>query len=104
MHDKRILAAGIVIVLVIAGAAIVLLGGRVGPESPQGVSQGQSTATGPVPEELLQPTETGLALDQAPAEPAQILPTPRSGLEASDPDSVELASGSLQLVEAFAFW
>jgi len=31
-------------------------------------------------------------------------PTPRAGLEASDPAEFALASGDLQLVEFFAFW
>ena len=31
-------------------------------------------------------------------------PAPRSGLEATDPSTVALASGSYQLVEFFAFW
>jgi hypothetical protein len=35
---------------------------------------------------------------------AAIPPTPRLGLESTDPASVELASGKLQLVEIFAFW
>jgi hypothetical protein len=34
----------------------------------------------------------------------QIIPTPRTGLESTDPASVNLASGEIQLVEAFAFW
>lgn len=31
-------------------------------------------------------------------------PTPRAGLEATDPETVVLASGDIQLVEFFAFW
>lgn len=31
-------------------------------------------------------------------------PTPRAGLEATDPEKVMLASGDIQLVEFFAFW
>jgi len=31
-------------------------------------------------------------------------PTPRSGLVATDPSTVTLASGEIQLVEFFAFW
>jgi hypothetical protein len=33
-----------------------------------------------------------------------IAPTPREGLVSSDPGSVHLASGEIQLVEFFAFW
>ena len=31
-------------------------------------------------------------------------PTPRTELEGTDPDTVNLASGNFQLVELFAFW
>jgi len=31
-------------------------------------------------------------------------PTPRGGLEATDPSQVNLAAGKVQLVEFFAFW
>ncbi len=31
-------------------------------------------------------------------------PTPRAGLVATDPSTVSLASGEIQLVEFFAFW
>lgn len=31
-------------------------------------------------------------------------PTPRTDLEGTDPDTVNLASGNFQLVELFAFW
>ena len=36
--------------------------------------------------------------------PTALPPTPRSGLEASDPVSFVQASGQVQLVEFFAFW
>jgi hypothetical protein len=32
------------------------------------------------------------------------VPTPRAGLESTNPASVNLESGGIQLVEAFAFW
>jgi hypothetical protein len=37
-------------------------------------------------------------------ESAQARPTPRTELEATDPSTVQLAAGSPQLVEFFAFW
>ena len=33
-----------------------------------------------------------------------VVPTLRTDLEATDPSSVNLLSGGVQLVEAFAFW
>lgn len=32
------------------------------------------------------------------------VPTARTGLESTDPGTVKLASGEIQLIEAFAFW
>lgn len=43
------------------------------------------------------------ATDLPDAEPGP-KPTPRPVMEASPPDSVQLASGKVQLVEFFAFW
>jgi hypothetical protein len=36
--------------------------------------------------------------------PMEVPPTPRAGLESTDPSTVALASGETQLVEFFAFW
>ena len=33
-----------------------------------------------------------------------LVPTPRAGLESTDPSVVSLASGEIQLVEFFAYW
>lgn len=47
------------------------------------------------------PTE----VNTEPAAPAEVVkPTLRPDLHASDPSTVSLASGQLQLVEFFAFW
>lgn len=53
----------------------------------------------PTPTDAL-PSATAMATYPA----TEALPTPRSGLEATDPATVEIASGQLQLVEFFAFW
>jgi hypothetical protein len=47
------------------------------------------------------PTATS---EQAQATAASIKPTPRPDLRATDPTTVSLASGQVQLVEFFAFW
>jgi hypothetical protein len=39
-----------------------------------------------------------------PTETTSVKPTPRAGLVATDPSTVNLASGEIQLVEFFAFW
>ena len=46
---------------------------------------------------------TDASADPAPTEQV-IRPTPRPDLHASDPSTVSLASGQVQLVEFFAFW
>lgn len=38
------------------------------------------------------------------APPAASMPTPRPGLEATNPGDVVLSSGRVQLIEFFAFW
>lgn len=59
----------------------------VSPEATAAVSET------PVSEEVVEATAT-----------AFVPPTPRAELESTDPASVNLASGQVQLVELFAFW
>jgi len=47
--------------------------------------------------EVAEPTEKAVVEELAP-------PAPKVGLESTDPATVNLASGQLQLVEVFAFW
>lgn len=61
--------------------------------------------------EVNPPTETAQSVEMQTAVPAledmpteTVPPTPRTELEGTDPASVNLASGNLQLVELFAFW
>ena len=49
------------------------------------------------------PAETKVAASPTPLETA-VVPTPRAGLQATDPSTVKLAAGQPQLVEFFAFW
>lgn len=70
----------------------------------------------PTDTEALTPTETGTVKQEktattegAPSQPteeskASEKPTARVGLQATDPETVSLASGEIQLVEFFAFW
>lgn len=48
--------------------------------------------------------DTDAAEEPVAEEPVAPKPDPKSGLEASDPATVMLASGSPQLVEFFAYW
>lgn len=75
------------------------------------------------PQENIQPTDTEAVIPTETNEPSQELtattekessqpeeteseekPTARVGLQATDPETVKLASGEIQLVEFFAFW
>jgi hypothetical protein len=53
-----------------------------------------------------QPAATAEPMTSAPSQPAEVQPVPTSrgpNLEATDPSTVSLASGQLQLVEFFRF-
>jgi hypothetical protein len=50
------------------------------------------------------PTPTAVVPDGMQPQAPVATPTARPGLEATDPDSVDLASGKPTLLEFFAFW
>jgi hypothetical protein len=52
----------------------------------------------------LSPVQTAAPVETPVETPAAAMPTARAGLEATDPTSVNLASGKPALVEFFAFW
>lgn len=61
----------------------------------------------PVEQQATQAPAATQALEEATAEDAPVVdvrPTPKQGLVATDPTTVELASGGPKLVEFFAFW
>ncbi len=65
-----------------------------------------TAATEPQPTDTAKPAQAPEPT-QAPeltAEPTSAPFTPRTELEATDPATVQLASGNVQLVEFFAFW
>lgn len=53
---------------------------------------------------LQMPTGTTPAATEPVGRAPAVEPTARPGLHATDPGTVQLASGELQLVEFFAFW
>ena len=75
------------------------------PVTPPAQAVGEAT---PVAEAATSQPVAGASPTEAstdPAAPAEVVkPTPRPDLHASDPSTVSLASGQLQLVEFFAFW
>lgn len=65
----------------------------------------QATSVANVPTDTVsvveEPTEEAIT-EETPTE--VVVPTPRSEMVGTDPGSVNLASGDVQLVEIFAFW
>ncbi|UCF62089.1 MAG: hypothetical protein JSV37_05195 [Anaerolineaceae bacterium] len=79
--------------------------------------KGDRTATESTPLMVEEPTQEPISQIESPEVPApafaatpeteaspDVDPTPRQGLEATDPSTVLLASGKPTLVEFFAFW
>ncbi len=103
MRDNRIIIAGVIIVLLAAGVVIVFTGDRGATPAVQVVST--------VEEQVVENTEVVVAPTTNVSEPAPatetsepVAPAPKAELSATDPGTVNLVSGNLQFVEAFAFW
>jgi hypothetical protein len=109
MKDKRkILIVGLVMIFVIAAIYVVVIrrlsGEVVTSELVTEVGSVESSDTGN--------SDTGdVTVSEATPEPAEatqevvaVVPTVRAGLESTDPASLNLISGNIQLVEIFAFW
>ena len=69
--------------------------------APAGTATRTTGVADSTPTELPEPTEPPEPADEPAEQPA---PTPRAGLDASNPRNITLASGGLQFVEFFAFW
>jgi len=92
-----VLLAGIVVVFILAGG---------NKESEQVVVQPALVDEVTAVDTEIPATEIQQSVDPTQSEVVedQILPTPRAGLESTDPATVSLVSGEIQLVEVFAFW
>ena len=105
MKDNRIVIVGVVIAVMLAGVLIVFLGGRNNAGESELFSVPEVSTEGEGTSGVIQETTVVVS---APAtvtvQTEQVIPTPRTGLEATDPGSVNLLSGNVQFVEAFAFW
>lgn len=104
MRDNRILIVGIIVSVLIAGVVVIFLGGgdTSGEQeiiSVSNVSSSEGSASG-----VKQPTSEMAVSASSTAQSEQLIPTPRSGFEATDPSTVNLVSGDVQFIEAFAFW
>lgn len=103
-ENKKNLLILIVAMLLVAAVFFVVIGRNKDPNEiviqPQ-VNEEVAVFDTPGPateiEQAADPTQTVTVEDQIP-------PTPRTGLESTDPATVNLASGDIQLIEVFAFW
>jgi len=106
--NRKILIFGVLLIFVIA-AIFVVVNRRPAGEV---VTSGLVTEVGSVESFDTGNSDTGIitAREETPetAEATQevvaVVPTVRAGLESTDPASVNLISGNIQLVEIFAFW
>jgi hypothetical protein len=98
----------------IAAAALVLLSGCVPGAQVTQAPEVEPTAT---QLQVVEPTEESTAPTEGASAPTltvipentstaeqEAKPTARVGLQATDPETVRLGSGDIQLVEFFAFW
>jgi len=104
MRDNKKLITGLIGAVIISAIALLLIvipgvGNSDSSETRPETVEVTVNVTGQVTEEQLTP-----ALDQSKIDEEIILPTPRADLESTDPTRINLASGKIQLVEAFAFW
>ncbi len=111
MKDNRkilILIVGVLLIFVIAAIFVVGNRGSAGKEETSGpvteVSTVESLDTGSSDASEVSTSEETPESAESTQEVAAVIPTPRTELESTDPASVNLTSGSIQLVEVFAFW
>jgi hypothetical protein len=108
MSKNRTIIIAIIALLILGGGGLLLVSGNRSDSSGEIVSapiQETVIETEAVVEEVIQETATETVnTPEVSIEEESQAPTPRVGLVATDPSTVELASGKLQLVEAFAFW
>ncbi len=106
MRDKNKIMSVLLIALLLIGIAVVfVVTGRnerteqITDQSAQVEEIVNADTEVPITEvkEAAESTEEVVVEEKAP-------PAPRAGLESTDPATVNLASGQLQLVEVFAFW
>ncbi len=111
MKDNRkilILVVGGLLIFVIA--AIFVVGNRkqvvevITPDPITEASSIESSDTGDSGASDGSASEAAPEPAEATQEIAAAVPTVRAGLESTDPASVNLISGNIQLVEVFAFW
>jgi len=104
--NKKMVMVVVVLVLLVGISAVVLFSGK-GNESNVVSVPSKENMVKETEAKVLTVTETSEdepeSTEEAVMEEAPV-PTPREGLESTDPSTVNLVSGEPQLVELFAFW
>jgi len=104
MRDRRILFVGIVVFLLAVGVVIVFTGGRGTEAEPEVGVVPQESESDESEMEIIS-TNAEVVPATAEIEETQVVaPAIKTELTATDPSTVNLVSGRVQLVEAFAFW
>ena len=100
MGDNRKFITMIVVFVIVVGIVVVLI--NVNNSDSQ--SEIASVTIEPTSENTDIVQENEISVPQATVETASVIPTVRPEMSATDPSSVNLISGNIQFVEAFAFW
>ena len=109
-NNRKILILIVGVLLIFVTAAIFVVGNRgsAGNEETSElvteISTVESLDTGSSDASEVSASEETPETAESTQEVAAVIPTPRTGLESTDPASVNLTSGSIQVVEVFAFW
>ena len=102
MVNKKVITIIVIGILVIAGG-VMLLPNINNPEPPAEEDKAQEAPTTEI-----KPAGTQISGESESegdlAENEIVMATPRQDLQSTDPESVDLAAGKLQLIELFAFW
>jgi len=103
MKENRTIIVVVLIVLLLLGVVFVFVGGKKSSDNVEVVSVPNTIV---VQDTVVveQTNEGSEEKDAATIEPVDVEPTPREGLQATDPSTVNLASGGLLFVEAFDFY
>ena len=107
---KRTRAFAIVGGILVLMVGLVVIPGWINGDGEEAEPTSAAVAVS-ITEEAIQATEMDEMVDQEiesqetdPAQAEALRPTPRAALDATDPSTVSLGSGEIQLVEFFAYW
>ena len=111
MKDNRKVVILIAVALFIVGGLVVMVVGRKDPavlELPVSAPTETSVVENNQTENTQVPVDASEDTDPEPtvaeAAPELVIPAVKTGLESTNPATVNLTNGDIQLIEMFAFW